>query len=153
MKSICGKRLILPAKLDCLDAALDFVKTTLGQGGCPPKELGRIEVAVEEIFVNIVNYAYPGGEGDVTIRCDLLPGAARIRFTDSGMPYNPLKRALPDTALPADERPIGGLGIWIVRRTMDRVDYRHAGGKNILTIEKTLSGDMCEDSRKKGEMI
>jgi anti-sigma regulatory factor (Ser/Thr protein kinase) len=93
-------------------------------------------VAAEEIFVNIANYAYPPGEtGDVFIS---VKGDAVLRFEDTGQPYNPLEKADPDLDVPLMEREIGGLGIYLVKNLMDKVEYEHTGGKNVLTITKSL---------------
>jgi anti-sigma regulatory factor (Ser/Thr protein kinase) len=103
-----------------------------------------IYTAVEEIFVNIVNYAYPTNkEGDVTISMSLDmksgdSGEAVIRFEDYGKPYNPLQKEDPNLEIRAEERELGGLGIYFVKNLMDRVEYELINGKNVLTIAKVL---------------
>jgi anti-sigma regulatory factor (Ser/Thr protein kinase) len=113
----------------------DFVAGRLGD--CPPKVKNQIMIAVDEIFSNIARYAYDVGIGNATIRVaaddDII-----VEFEDSGMAYNPLTADDPDTMLPAEERELGGLGIFMVRKLMDSVEYRREGNKNILTLIKRL---------------
>ena len=108
---------------------------------CPMKAQMQIGVAVEEIFVNIVNYAYGGKTGEVEIYIDTeeSPKTVTIVFKDSGIQYNPLEKEDPDIALSSDERPIGGLGIFMVKKLMDDVIYRYEDGKNILEIRKLIN--------------
>ena len=100
----------------------------------------QIDVAVEEIFVNIARYAYTSGEGMARIRLDTdsEPGQMLITFIDSGIPFNPLEVREPDVTLAAHERQIGGLGIFMVRKSMDDVKYKYADNKNILTLKKKI---------------
>ena len=100
----------------------------------------QIDVAVEEIFVNIANYAYPSGEGEavISIEADKDAKSVSILFEDQGTPYDPLKNEDPDITLSADERPIGGLGIFMVKKSMDEVSYEYKDGKNRLTISKSF---------------
>ena len=100
----------------------------------------QIELAIEEIFVNIASYAYPSGSGDVTITADVsgVPKTLTVAFQDSGTPFDPLAKEDPDITLPIEQRRIGGLGIFLVKEYMDDVSYRYADGKNILTIKKVL---------------
>jgi len=130
----------LPAKTENLIAVNDFVTAELEAYSCPMNILMEIELAVEEIFVNIANYAYQTGEGFVTVRCriDQEPLQAIIQFMDSGVPYDPLARSDPDTTLPAEERELGGLGVMLVKKLMDSVDYKFKDGNNILTVKKLL---------------
>ena len=115
--------------------------------GCPPKAQMQLEVALEEMFVNIAHYAY--GETDVPdeerlaeISVTVMESDgyrfARVRLSDRGLPYNPLAKADPDTTLSSGEREIGGLGIYIVKKSMDHVDYEYRDGKNIFTMEKKI---------------
>lgn len=135
------KELTLEAKVANLQQVLDFVDENLKSMRCPMKILMQIDVAVEEIFVNVASYAYAPDTGSVTIRMDLQenPRAVVITFIDSGIPYNPLAKEDPDVSLSAEERSIGGLGIFMVKKTMDEVLYRRENGENILTIRKKLS--------------
>lgn len=134
------KKLCVPAKLEQMTRVLSFVDGELEQAGCDERVKTQIEVAVEEIFVNIASYAYPMREGPVTICLQITgaPAAAQIEIRDQGVPYNPLMREDPDITLSVEERGIGGLGIFMVKKTMDEVSYRHEGKSNILTIRKAL---------------
>ena len=100
----------------------------------------QIDIAVEEIFVNIASYAYPNGDGTATISVSesTSPTAIRITFVDSGIPYNPLAKEDPDITLGAEEREIGGLGIFMVKKSMDDVNYEYTHGHNRLTLVKNL---------------
>ena len=100
----------------------------------------QIDVAVEEIFVNIANYAYNPdiGSAGITVETQEDPLSVVITFTDGGVPYDPLKKPDPDVTLPAEERQIGGLGIYMVKKSMDDISYDYKDGKNILTLKKNL---------------
>ncbi len=114
-----------------------FVEAELELLNCPMKETAQINVAVDELLSNIVNYAYPNSTGKASLVVEAAgQNAVRITFEDSGVPYNPLAKADPDITLSAEERKIGGLGIFIVKKTMDGIDYKFENGKNILAIEK-----------------
>jgi anti-sigma regulatory factor (Ser/Thr protein kinase) len=118
-----------------LDEVLGFIETITEE--MSPKLQNQIAIAVEEIFVNIAHYSYkPPVLGDVLITAKHSDDCLTISFEDSGVPYNPLLREDPDVNVPAEEREIGGLGIFMVKKLMDGMDYRHEGGKNILTIIK-----------------
>ncbi len=130
--------LTIDAKTERLDDVLDFVDARLEGWECPMKTITQINIAVEEIFVNIAHYAYAGGEGEAAIGIRRLGDEAEIIFTDSGTPYNPLEREDPDVTLSAEERQIGGLGIYIVKKSMDAVSYKYSSNKNILTIRKRI---------------
>lgn len=134
------KELCVPAKLEQLDLVLTFVSGELAAVDCDPAVETQIMVAVEEIFVNIFSYAYPPKEGMATIRMRIegTPAVAQIEMIDQGVPYDPLQREDPDITLSAQERGIGGLGIFMVKQTMDEVSYRYEDHSNILTIRKAL---------------
>ena len=134
------KNITLDAKVDKLDEVLAFVDEALEEAECPMKAQMQIDVAVEEIFVNVASYAYQGEDGTVTVEVDILEDPVRvaITFIDEGMPYNPLEKEDPDVTLSAEEREIGGLGIFIVKKTMDNVVYDRREEKNIFTIEKNF---------------
>ncbi len=121
-----------------LDALNDFIEEKLEALSCPPKTIIQIRIAVDEIFSNIANYAYQEGNGPVAVLLEDSeePRSVILRFTDSGKPFDPLSVPAPDLTLPPEERPVGGLGIYMVRKTMDRVSYEYRDGKNVLTIEK-----------------
>ena len=134
------KELTIEAKIENLDEVLSFVDEQLEVHDCLPKIQMQLDVAVEEIFVNIAHYAYKPETGSATIRVEFVeePSAVIITFIDGGKPYDPLARKDPDITLSAEERQIGGLGIYLVKKTMDDVIYNYKDGKNILTIKKTL---------------
>ena len=108
----------IEAKVENLDEVLAFIDERLEEAGCPMKIQTQLDIAVEEIYVNIASYAYVPGSGNAEIGIEISrePEAAIIRFTDSGIPYNPLAKEDPDITLPAEERPIGGLGIYMVKK-------------------------------------
>ena len=134
------KELTLEAKVANLQQVLDFVDENLKSMRCPMKILMQIDVAVEEIFVNVASYAYTPNTGSVTIRMDLQekPRAVVITFIDSGIPYNPLAKEDPDVSLSAEERSIGGLGIFMVKKTMDKMEYEYTDKQNILKMYKNI---------------
>ena len=107
---------------------------------CPMKAQMQIDVAIDEVFANIANYAYPSQTGEATIRFAFNESSrvVSITFIDSGIPFDPLCNADPDVTLPAEERAMGGLGIYIVKKTMDAMEYRREDGMNILTIQKQI---------------
>ncbi|MDR3013638.1 MAG: ATP-binding protein [Chitinispirillales bacterium] len=128
------------AKTENLDAVLDFVAKKLENVDCTIEERHQIAIAVEEIFVNIAYYAYRPETGGVTVRVVAGGGGELvIEFEDSGKPYNPLEAKTPDITLGVDEREVGGLGVFMVKKLMDSVAYRRERDKNILTIRKKLS--------------
>ena len=130
----------VPAKLDSLDAVIQFVFSQMEQCCCPESTLLEIQLAVEEIFVNIASYAYSPGEGEAEVHCQVLeePSRVVIRFLDSGKPFDPLAREEPDTSEEGLLEREGGLGILLVCHTMDSVSYSYANGRNILTMTKLL---------------
>lgn len=134
------KELVVPAKIENLDTVIDFVNAELELNNCDMKVQMQIAIAVEEIYVNIAHYAYRPENGDATIRCAVggQPLKVTIIFLDGGKPYNPLERKDPDITLGADQRDIGGLGIFMVKESMDSVEYEYKDNTNILTIKKLL---------------
>lgn len=134
------KILQIPAQVEYLDQVLKFIKDELAEIGCTKKAIFQMEIAVEEIFVNIAHYAYGKDSGIATIGVETSkdPNIAKVVFSDCGKPYNPLSRPDPDISLSCAERPIGGLGIYMVKKSMDAVKYDHENGKNVLTIHKKL---------------
>ncbi len=123
-----------------LQKVMSFVNAHLEEALCPPKKQMEVEVAVEEIYVNIANYAYENRKGYATINVDTAADKSAITITmrDTGRPFDPLEREDPDTTLSASERDIGGLGIFMTRQMMDEVDYEYVDGMNILTMKKIL---------------
>ena len=133
-------RLIVPARLEELEKVIDFVNAFLEQEDCSMRIQTQIDVAVEEIFVNIANYAYNPeiGKAEIEVEISGEPITVSITFKDSGVPYNPLEKADPDITLSAEERQIGGLGIFMVKKSMDDIEYSYKDGRNVLTIKKKL---------------
>ena len=132
------KQLTVKADVSCLDQVLAFADIFLEENDCPMKIQMQIDIAIEEIFVNIAHYAYPSGEGEavIGIETDTEAKCFKITFEDSGIPYDPLKKEDPDITLSADDRPIGGLGIFMVKKSMDDMSYEYKDNKNRLTITK-----------------
>ena len=129
-----------PAKIESLSEVLGFVEETLEGFACPMKIQTAICVAMEEVFVNIAHYAYKDGVGDMTllIGFDEDSRTVTFRMTDKGVPFDPLKKPDPDITLSAEERDIGGLGIFIAKKTMDSLTYAYENGENILTMIKKI---------------
>ena len=136
------KQLSLPAERENIPEVIDFVNRELDELDCPEKTKTQISIAIDELYGNIASYAYgeEGGEVTVLVDYDSSTGAVSISFQDEGKPFNPLECGAPDVALSARERKVGGLGIFLVRKSMDEVRYEYRDGKNILTIRKTLQG-------------
>ena len=123
-----------------LSTVIAFVDEQIEAVGCSPKTLMQIELSVEEIFVNIANYAYAPGTGSAIIRMDISgdPPTAEITFVDKGRQYDPLAKEDPDVTLPAKDRGIGGLGIFLTKKSMDEVSYVYRDGSNVFTMKKVL---------------
>ena len=129
-----------PAKVEALSDVLGFVDRSLESCECPMKIQTAICVAIEEVFVNIAYYAYGDGEGDMTLgfNFDSESRTITLRMTDKGVPFDPLKKPDPDITLSAEDREIGGLGIFITKKTMDQVTYAYENDENILTMIKKI---------------
>ena len=134
------KELTIAATVENIDTVTDFVNEHLEAYDCPMKAQMQIDIAIDELFGNIAHYAYNPETGDATVRVEVVedPMAVVITFIDKGVPYDPLKQADPNTTLSAEEREIGGLGIFMVKKSMDEVTYEYKDGQNILTIKKSL---------------
>ena len=128
---------VFEAKTELLDDVLEFVGQELEQYDCPMKVDIQLKVAIEELFVNIAHYAYGDATGEATIQTETEPGRISVTFIDGGTPYDPLAKEDPDITLSVEDRPIGGLGIYMVKKSMDSVEYEYKDGKNQLTIVKT----------------
>ena len=137
---VCMTNKTFPAKVESLSDLLGFVDHTLEGYECPMKVQMAICVAIEEVFVNVAHYAYGEGEGDLTlgIGFDAEHREIIFRMTDKGIPFDPLKKPDPDITLSAEEREVGGLGIFITKKTMDTVTYTYENGENILTMMKKI---------------
>ena len=138
-----GERMMnktFPAKTESLNDVLSFVEETVEGFECPMKTQMALCVAIEEVFVNVAHYAYPESEGDMTLHISFDEESRNITFrmTDKGVPFDPLKKPDPDITLSAEEREIGGLGIFIAKKTMDSLSYSYENGENILTMIKKI---------------
>ena len=129
-----------PAKTEALSDVIGFVEQMLDSFECPIKIQVALCVAIEEVFVNVAHYAYGEGEGNMSlgIGFDEESRAITFRMTDKGIPFDPLKKPDPDISLSADEREIGGLGIFITKKTMDSLTYTYENNENILTMIKKI---------------
>lgn len=134
------KELTLPATIENIETVIDFVNGQLEEIKCPLKAQMQIDIAIDELFGNIAHYAYNPETGPATVRVEVTedPIAVVITFIDRGVPYDPLKKEDPDITLSAEERAIGGLGIFMVKKTMDEISYEYKDGKNIFRIKKNM---------------
>ena len=135
------KELTIAATVENIETVTDFVNEQLEALDCPIKAQMQIAIAIDELFGNIAHYAYNPEIGKATVRVEVIedPLAVTITFIDNGVPYDPLAKADPDTTLSAEEREIGGLGIYMVKKSMDDITYEYKAGQNILTIKKNLN--------------
>ena len=138
--SLKAYELDIMAENEKLSEVQSFLGQCLAKVNCPAKAQMQMELAAEEIFVNIANYAYAPEKGRAVVRVEVSddPVTVTLNFIDQGKPYDPLKRKEPDITLPAEEREIGGLGIFLTKKTMDDVSYEYRDGQNILTLKKKI---------------
>ena len=134
------KELTIAATVENIEVVTDFVNEQLEALDCPMKAQMQIDIAIDELFGNIAHYAYNPDVGESTVRVEVTedPLAVVITFIDNGVPYDPLAKADPDITLSAEEREIGGLGIYMVKKSMDDITYEYKDGQNILTIKKKI---------------
>ena len=134
------KELTVPATLENIAVVTAFVDEQLEALDCTMKAQMQIDVAIDELFGNIAHYAYGSGTGDATVRFDFdeQTRSASVTFIDGGAPFNPLEKADPDVTLSAEAREIGGLGIFMVKKSMDKLEYSRENGHNELTIHKHI---------------
>ena len=134
------KEMTLAATVENIEVVTDFVNEQLEAMECPMKAQMLIGIAIDELFGNIAHYAYTPDVGEATARVEVTenPLSVVITFIDGGVPYDPLATEDPDTTLSAEERDIGGLGIFMVKKSMDEITYRYEGGKNVLSIRKRI---------------
>ncbi len=132
------KRLALPAKVEELDNLLNFIRENMQKANCSDKVLFQLELVCEEVFVNIARYAYEPQAKQALVWCDLAVDeqGVMIVFTDRGRQFNPLRRPDPNIEASLEDKPIGGLGIFLTKKTMDLVEYTYRFGRNILTLHK-----------------
>lgn len=134
------KELTIAATTENIETVTNFVNEQLEALDCPMRAKIQIDIAIDELFGNIAHYAYNPEVGSATVRVEVSqdPLAVIITFIDKGVPYDPLGNADPDVTLSAEERQIGGLGIYMVKKSMDEISYEYKNGQNILTIKKRL---------------
>ena len=134
------KEMTIAATVENIEIVTDFVNEQLEALDCPMKAQMQIDIAIDELFGNIAQYAYCPEVGEATVRVEVQesPLSVIITFIDGGMPYDPLEAEDPDTTLSAEARQTGGLGIFMVKKSMDEIAYRYENGSNILTIRKNL---------------
>lgn len=133
-------KLVVPADVDKLDEVIHFIYEQIGDVEHSDKAMMQLEIAIEEIFVNIASYAYAPFKGDATIYVEIVDddSAIVITFVDEGREYNPLKKEDPDINASTEDRPIGGLGIYMTKQFVDDIKYEYKDMKNVLTIKKVL---------------
>ena len=131
---------VFPATDDALDDITAYLEEKLEEYGASMKTVMQLSVVLEEIFVNVAHYAYEGETGEVVfgLEFDEADRTLTMQFTDGGKYFDPLKKSDPDITLSAEERDIGGLGIFMVKKTMDSVEYEYRDQKNILTLKKVI---------------
>ncbi|MDY2698029.1 MAG: ATP-binding protein [Lachnospiraceae bacterium] len=129
-----------PAEDAALSKVIAFAEEELEKAECPMRTLMQITVSIEEIFVNIARYAYPEKAGEMLLGIDYddCEKIFTFRFRDQGIPFNPLDKPDPDVTLPAEERKVGGLGIFLMKKNMDGYSYTHENNENILTMWKKI---------------
>lgn len=134
------KELTINAVIENIEQVTSFVDEQLEALDCPMKAQMQIDIAIDELFSNIAHYAYHPGVGPATVRVEVTrePLAVVITFIDHGVQYDPLDKKDPDIALSAEEREIGGLGIYMVKKSMDDISYEYKNGQNILRIKKKI---------------
>lgn len=134
------KELNISATVENIAAVTAFVDEQLEELDCPMKTQLQVDVAIDELFGNIAHYAYNPEVGAATVRVEVTddPLSVVITFIDNGVPYDPLAKADPDVTLSAEEREIGGLGIYMVKKSMDDISYEYKNGQNILRIKKHI---------------
>ena len=132
------QELIIEAKIENLDKVNEFVHNSISDLQFTKKSVMQLDLIVEEIFINIASYAYAPKTGLVKILSDVKDEFVSLTFIDSGVPYNPLEQSDPDINLSAEERDIGGLGIFLTKSLVDDISYRYVDGQNVLQLTKSL---------------
>ena len=134
------KEITVDAMIENMNTVTAFVDDFLDLIACPMKSRIQINIVIDEIFGNICHYAYKDSVGAVTVRVESgnTPKAVFLTFTDNGIPYNPLDTEDPDITLYSEERKIGGLGIYLVKKNMDEMKYEYVNQQNRLWMEKRL---------------
>ena len=139
-KAVSTQTITLTAVPENFAAAQEHVRSFLDSASCSMRTLFELDMVVEEVFINVASYAYPDSTGMVSLdlTLDEEQNFLCLTFRDSGIPYDPLRKQSPDVTAPAEKRPIGGLGIFLVQKYSDSLSYEYADGENRLTIGKKL---------------
>lgn len=132
------RSITLPNDIATISQLSEFVETVCEEKGLDMALTMNLNLALEEAVVNVMSYAYPDSQGDVKVDIMIDDQKVVSTLTDSGIPFDPTQKGDVDTTLPAEERPIGGLGIHLVKQIMDKVSYQYVGNQNILTLEKNI---------------
>ena len=134
------KKITMSAKIENIGVITGELDAWFEENNVPRKVMLEMDVALDEILSNIAFYAYGDGTGDMTVEASMKDDGKTLRlvFSDNGIPFDPLKKEDPDITISAEERKIGGLGIFMVKKTMDHMSYERKGDSNILVIEKIL---------------
>ena len=132
------EKLTIEALVENLPVVTEFITSTLEEKNCSMKVIMQMELVIEEIFVNVASYAYRPKVGKVTICKEVTDDAITITFIDGGIDYNPLDHDDPDINAELDDRDIGGLGIFLIKRNVDEISYERKDGKNTLVIKKNF---------------
>lgn len=140
-KAVSTQTITLTAVPENFAAAQEHVRSFLDSASCSMRTLFELDMVVEEVFINVASYAYPDSTGMVSLdlTLDEEQNFLCLTFRDSGIPYDPLRKQSPDLSAPAEKRPIGGLGIFLVQKYSDSLSYEYAEGENRLTIGKKLA--------------
>lgn len=130
----------VPARMEYMDSLIGEVDRFLADQGCDGNLSSKLEIALEEIFTNVASYAYEKEGGELSLNCfvERGTGCLVLQFRDRGKPFNPMDRPDPDLELPLEQRPVGGLGIYMVKQFVDEVEYEYQDGFNILTLKKDI---------------
>ncbi|MFC1617188.1 ATP-binding protein [Candidatus Margulisiibacteriota bacterium] len=131
----------LAADISNLHKFMRYIVDRLTEIGVTGDAVGEIELAAEEVMVNVFNYGYPGEKGDVEVGVTEKDGQLFIKVIDQGTEFDMTKAAAPDVNAPIEERPIGGLGIYLAKQLMDEVTYQRVGDTNVLTLIKKIKGE------------
>ena len=135
------RELTVDAAVENIERVTAFVNEALQQADCPKKTMAQVDMVIDEVFANIAKYAYAPDRGRATVRVGFEQGTERLvlTFIDSGTPYDPLAAEDPDITLSAEDRPVGGLGVFLVKQFMDKATYEYRDGRNILRLKKALA--------------
>ena len=140
MKSIDKYSITLPNDVESVPRLASFIEEVAERQGADMSVIMSINLALEEAVVNVMNYAYPEGtRGEIDITASFSDNTLIFTISDAGAPFDPTKVSDPDTSLSAEDRPIGGLGIHLVRQIMDEVAYRYENNRNMLTLKKKIN--------------